>query len=112
MPPDVNAEFAAVAPEPADLVPIKQAARAVRKRLSAVKDLVEAGKLTAWRNGGNDAHPRLRVSLAALRAVLWNESVYRPPRAGREPDAKPTTIHPDALKMLAPRRPRPARATG
>jgi hypothetical protein len=97
---------------PEDLEPVKKIALLVRRRVSVIKDLIEAGKVQAYRFGGSDDAPRLKVSLRAVQVALLNDAVYRPKRATPGADERPATIHPAALKMLAPRRPSRARTAG
>lgn len=101
--------------EASDLVPIKQAAKQVHKRVLKVKEMIEAGQVRAVTNGGDPEHPRLLVSLRELRQALTSQT-YRPKRASHAampvPSASPTRLHPAAQRMLQSKRRRPARKAG
>lgn len=86
-------------------IPIRQAAREAHKSRRYVRDLIERGEITAFKSGGRDDAPRLRVKLSELLAAIERDSIYVPPalrqpgmRQGRS--AKRTgTLHPAALGM-------------
>lgn len=59
-------------------IPIRDCAIAVGKRREKLRELVEAGKVRAIRDGGTDHAPRLRVDPDEVRAALAEESLYIP----------------------------------
>lgn len=57
---------------------IREAAKVVHCRRSRVKQLIEEGKVTAWRVGGTEKKPRLNVDVEELRRVVDRENLYVP----------------------------------
>lgn len=70
--------------ETEEKVSIREAAKAVRKGRAYVRQLIESGKLTAWRRGGTPENPRLVVYVSELRRVMDNEMVYVPKGKSRQ----------------------------
>lgn len=96
-----------------DELPVKRAAKAVRKRVGYVRDFIESGKVNARKTGGTEEHPRLVVSLSALQKAIREDTAYCP--AGRPAPAETsgrTKLHPDALKMLSSKPKSPIRKAG
>jgi hypothetical protein len=77
-------------------VSIRHAARAVHRSQRVIRKLVEDGFLTAYRAGGSDSAPRLRVYVQETRVALAEASVYVPKGAKRSP----RKLHPQAMAML------------
>ncbi len=86
-----------------DRVSVSEANRLIKKRRGFVRDLIEQGKLTAWKAGGGKKVVRLEVSIAELQRVLRGE-VYVPRGFTRADVARnrrnsPATLHPTALDL-------------
>jgi excisionase family DNA binding protein len=86
-----------------DRVSVAEANRRIGRRRGLVRELVEQGKLTAWRVGGGSKIARLEVSMAELRRVL-NGDVYIPKGLTRDIVRKKRrqamgNLHPTALDL-------------
>lgn len=57
---------------------IRPAAKAVGRSRTYVMDLINRGKLTAYKIGGTDDHPWLEVDMAELREAIKEDSVFVP----------------------------------
>ncbi|HLL90364.1 MAG TPA: hypothetical protein VK324_13780 [Tepidisphaeraceae bacterium] len=61
-----------------NLVPVDEAAKAIRMSRARVREISLANGLAVqW--GGSEAHPRIKVDLAALKRCIAEQVVTRPP---------------------------------
>ncbi len=76
-----------------DYIPIRQAAKAVRRSRQFVRGLIEAGEVPAIVAGGRPEAPRLRVSLVQLQAAISRLSAYVPKQAKARRAPQPKNLH-------------------
>jgi hypothetical protein len=88
------------------LVLIRDAAKAVRKSERYIrKHYVDTLKVKAFRMGGTDEHPRLRIYVEDLIAAIERDAVYLPPgfksqeQATKRRRAHSAELHPAAAAM-------------
>jgi hypothetical protein len=59
-------------------VSIRRASSLVHKGHQYIRSLIEAGKVSAWRNGGSVARPRLVVKIGELQKAIEADTLYIP----------------------------------
>lgn len=87
-----------------ELLPIRQAAKALRKSRAFVRELIEGGEVTAYRSGGKDDAPRLRVYLEEVKEAVERRTIYVPASLKKSGAKRPSskgmnTLHPAAMGM-------------
>jgi hypothetical protein len=78
----------------AKLIPLRTAARLAKMRYPRLKAIVESGQLRAYRTGGTDARPHLRVDPDEVGPALLAASLHVPrfhPRL-RKPAPRPQSL--------------------
>jgi excisionase family DNA binding protein len=85
------------------LVTVRKAAKLVRRGRNHVRQLIEAGEVKAFRFGGTDKRPRLRVNPADVQSAIERNYEYRPKsetkRRSRRSNLPEVEIDPAALAM-------------
>lgn len=82
------------------VIPIREAAKAIRKSVYFIKThFIDTGKVEAFRTGGNDSSPWLRVRVSDLQRALEEFGRYTPPalRGGPPTAVRTGKIKPDDL---------------
>lgn len=86
-------------------VPVSRAARAIGRRRGFVIDLIESGRVPAYRIGGGKKQTRLAVRLSELRQAVEVVTRYVPEGLAQVPEVarvrRPGKLHPAAQRMLA-----------
>lgn len=88
------------------LVLIREAAKVVRKSESYVREhYIDTLKVKAYRLGGTDEHPRLRIYVEDLIAAIERDAVWLPPgiksqeQATKRRRSYSAQLHPAAAAM-------------
>lgn len=86
-----------------DRVSVAEANRRIGRRRGLVRELIEQGKITAWRVGGGRKIARLEVSMAevwqAVRGEVYVPKVTTRADARKRRQNRVGTLHPTALDL-------------
>lgn len=66
------------------MMTLREAGKHIGRSREFVRSLIMQGKLTAYRFGGRDTAPRLKVNRDELEQAYRLATVYRPPSAARK----------------------------